>query len=138
MSDISCHMKGGMSEPIIIPEVLPPDAPVPPAIPPPSAPPAGRAPFHPLSATLLIIVDNLWNFADWAVIDWPITIPLSFLSVFLPVYWIQRRKQGDSRGKSFWKALFLGVVAAVPFSVTGTPVGLALLAWAGLKHPWKK
>lgn len=97
-----------------------------------------RAPFHPLAATLLIAIDNLWNFADFAVLDWFLTIPLSFLSVFAPTLWIQRRKQGDGWGKALAKALFLGVVAAVPFSVTGTPVGLALLAWAGWKHPWKK
>ena len=129
-----------MSERIIIPEVLPPDAPVPPlapATPPPQAPPDSRAPFHPLSATLLIIIDNAWMFEEWAVITWIFTIPLSFLSVFVPVYWIQRRKQGDPRDKALAKAFFLGLVAAVPFSVTGTPVGLALLAWAGLKHPWK-
>ena len=35
------------------------------------------------------------------------------------------------------KALFLGIVAAVPFSVTGTPIGIALLAWAGIRHKWK-
>lgn len=126
-----------MSDPTIIPEVLPPDSSVPPANPAPPAPTAGRAPFHPLAAALLLVIDNLWNFADFAVIDWFLTIPLSFLTVFVPTLWIQRRKQGDGWGKATAKAVFLGVVAAVPFSVTGTPVGLALLAWAGLKHPWK-
>ena len=126
-----------MSEPIIIPEVLPPDSPAPPAATPPAAPPGGRAPFHPLAAALLLVIDNLWNFADWAVIDWIFTIPLSFITVFVPTLLIQHRKQGDGWGKAIAKAVFLGVVAAVPFSVTGTPVGLALLAWVGLKHPWK-
>ena len=121
-----------MSEPFIIPEVLPPEAPVPPAR------PAGRAPFHPLAATLLIVIDNLWMLEEWTVLALIFTIPLSFLTVFAPTLWIQRHKQGDGWGKAILKALFLGVVAAVPFSVTGTPVGLALLAWAGWKHPWKK
>lgn len=93
---------------------------------------SGHAPFHPLAATLLLLVDNLWNLADWAVMDWIITIPLSFLTVFLPTFSIQRRKSGDSLGKAFLKALFLGVVAAVPTSITGTPIGLLLLAWAGI------
>ena len=97
-----------------------------------------RAPFHPYSAALLIAVDNLWNLADWTVIGWFLTIPLSFLSVSMPVFWIQRRRNGDRRRIALAKAVFLGVVAAVPFSVTGTPIGLALLAWAGLKHPWKR
>jgi hypothetical protein len=127
-----------VSQPPLIPEVLPPEAPVPPARRDGTPLVTERAPFHPLAATLLIIIDNLWNFADFAVLDWFLTIPLSFLSVFAPTLWIQHRKQGDGWGKALAKALFLGVVAAVPFSVTGTPVGLALLAWAGWKHPWKK
>ena len=91
-------------------------------------------PIHPAAAALLIAVDNLWGLADFAVVDWFITIPACFVSVFFPSYWIQRRKRTDSRPVAFAKALFLAVVAAVPFSVTGTPVGLALLAWVGIKR----
>ncbi len=98
---------------------------------------SGHAPFHPLAATLLLLVDNLWNLADWAVIAWIITIPLSFLTVFLPTFYIQRQRGGDSVGKAFLKALFLGVVAAVPTSITGTPIGLILLAWAGIQQAKK-
>lgn len=99
--------------------------------------PVGRTAFHPAASALLLVVDNLWNVTEFAVVDWILTIPLSFLSVFLPVFWIQRRYHSDPKPKALAKALFLGAVAAVPFSVTGTPVGLALLAWAGFKHPWK-
>jgi hypothetical protein len=35
-------------------------------------------------------------------------------------------------GRAFLFALLLGIVAAVPTSITGTPVGLALLAWTGI------
>ena len=97
-----------------------------------------RTPFHPAAASLLIGVDTLWNFAEFAVIDWFFTIPASFVSVLGPVYWIQRRYHQNTAPVALAKALFLGLVAAVPFSVTGTPVGLALLAWAGIKHPWKR
>lgn len=96
--------------------------------------PSGRTPFHPAAAALLLVVDNLWNFADWAVLAWLVTIPLSFLSVFAPTFFIQTHLHGDSVPKALAKALFLGVIAAVPTSVTGTPVGLALLAWAGIQH----
>jgi hypothetical protein len=111
-------------------EVLPPE---PPGAPPPHAAPRGRVPIHPMAATLLLIVDNLWNLADWMVIDWIITIPLSFLTVFFPTFFIQRFVQRDGLGSAFAKALLLGVIAAVPTSITGTPVGLLLLAWAGIK-----
>ena len=127
-----------MSEPSIQPEVLPPGAPLPPMKGTPMPMPDAPAPFHPYSAALLIVVDNLWNLADWTVIGWLLTIPLSFLSVAVPVFWIQRRQNRDRRRVALAKAVFLGAVAAVPFSVTGTPVGLALLAWAGFKHPWKR
>lgn len=94
----------------------------------------GRTAFHPAAAALLLVVDNLWNLADWAVMTWLVTIPLSFISVFAPTFFIQRQMHGDSVSKALAKALFLGVIAAVPTSVSGTPVGLALLAWAGIQH----
>ncbi|MBI3877313.1 MAG: hypothetical protein HY300_15375, partial [Verrucomicrobia bacterium] len=97
-----------------------------------SIPPSGSAPFHPLSSTLLLVVDNLWNLADWAAAAWVFTIPLSFLSVAAPVAMIQRRLHGDSWGRALLKGFFLGILAGVPTSITGTPVGIALLAWAGI------
>jgi len=89
-------------------------------------------PIHPLSAVLLLVVDNLWNLADWLVLDWFITIPLSFVTVAVPVFFIQRAFRKDPFIRAFAYALLLGTIAAVPTSVTGTPVGLALLAWAGI------
>jgi hypothetical protein len=96
----------------------------------PVAQPAGP-PIHPLSAVLLVVVDNLWNLAEFAVIDWIVTIPLSFISVSVPVYFLQRFLRHDSRGRALAMAFLLGVLAAVPLSITGTPAGLAILAWAG-------
>lgn len=119
---------------MVIPEVLPPAPP----------PVSGTAPrqqarpwFEPLSALALILVDNLWLFPEFLVVDWPITIPLCFLTVLIAVFLIQRRRAGDRRRIAFFKAFLLAAVAAVPLSVTGTPVGLALLAWAGIRHPWR-
>jgi hypothetical protein len=93
--------------------------------------PAGP-PVHPLSAVVLIAVDNLWNFADWAVVSWAITVPLSFLTVAMPTFVIQRKIKKDSIGKSLRMAALLGGLAAVPTSLFGTPVGLAFLAWSGI------
>lgn len=96
-----------------------------------SEPPSG-SPIHPLAAVLLIVVDNLWNLADWIVIDWIITIPLSFITVFVPTLLIQKLLKKDRWSRALSFALLLGIVAAVPTSLTGTPVGLALLAWTGI------
>ena len=132
--------------PTLIPEVLPPEAPgagVPPSARDTSqgdAPNGARsAAFHAMSALMLIAVDNLWNLEEFAAPPlMVVTIPLSFISVFLTTAWIQRRFQGDRSRMAWLKGLFLAAVAAVPFSVTGTPVGLALLAWAGIRHPWRR
>ncbi len=97
----------------------------------PPARPAG-APIHPLAAGLLVFVDNLWMLADWNAVTWLLTVPLSFLSVALPTVLIQRFLHRDGWGKSLGKGLLLGVIAGVPTAVTGTPVGLALLTWAGI------
>lgn len=96
----------------------------------PAHPPDG--PVHPLAAGLLVFVDNLWMLADWNAVTWLLTIPLSFFSVAFITVFIQRFLHRDGWGKSLGKGLLLGVLAGVPTSVTGTPVGIALLTWAGI------
>lgn len=91
-------------------------------------------PFHPAAAGLMLLVDNLWMMPEFTVTAVVLTVPACFFSVLIPTWIIQRRMQGDSVGMAFMKALFLATVAAVPTSVTGTPVGLALLAWFGIRR----
>ena len=91
------------------------------------------APIHALSALILVAVDNLWNLAEWAVVDWIFTIPLSFVTVFVPVFLLQKHLKKDSNGRALAFAMLLGALAAIPTSITGTPVGLGLLAWTGLR-----
>ena len=45
-----------------------------------------KAPVHPLSAILLMAVDNLWMLADWSAMAWLFTIPLSFVTVAVPTF----------------------------------------------------
>jgi hypothetical protein len=93
---------------------------------------ASSSPIHPLAATLLIVVDSLWLVAEWNVLAWVLTIPLSFLSVFVPSVLIQRYLHGDSVGKALAYGMFLGVLAAVPTPILTTSAGVAVLAWSGL------
>lgn len=121
-----------MNEPPKISDV--PARPIPLTVLPPE-PPRGATdtpPIHPLSALALVVVDNLWNLAEFAVIDWVVTIPLSFVTVFVPVFVIQKRLKRNTTAQALGWALLLGVLAAVPFSVTGTLAGSAILAWLGL------
>jgi len=99
-----------------------------------SAGSAGGPPVHPLSALLLLVFDNLWTVPEFIVLNWAVTIPLSFISVFVPTFVIQKTLKKDRFGRALAYALLLGVLAAVPTSLTGTPVGLAILAWTGISR----
>ena len=109
-------------------EVLPP-LPVPPS--PPGAA-ADGPPIHGLSALILIAVDSLWAIFDWVPPVWIVAIPACFAAVLVPTYLIQRHLKNDSKGRALTFATILAVLAAIPTPITGTPVGLGLLAWTGL------
>jgi hypothetical protein len=129
-----------MNHPPVIPVETIEVRPVPPtanagaAVAPPAPPAAEAPPIHAFSALLLLAVDNLWNLADWAVLSWLFTVPLAFITVFVPVYLIQRWLRNDARGRALAFAALLAVLAAVPTSITGTPIGIALLAWTGISR----
>jgi hypothetical protein len=97
----------------------------------PAAPGDGR-PIHALSALILVAVDSLWAVFDWLPPVWIVAIPACFAAVFVPTYLIQRHLKNDSKGRAVTYATILAVLAAIPTPVTGTPVGLGLLAWTGL------
>ena len=109
-------------------EVLPP---LPTQSPPPAAF-ADGSPIHALSALILVAVDSLWAIFDWLPPIWIVAIPGCFAAVFVPTYLIQRHLKNDSKGRALTFATVLAVLAAIPTFVTGTPVGLGLLAWTGL------
>ena len=109
-------------------EVLPPLA-QPPVQP---VAPAERSPIHSLSALILVAVDSLWAIFDWVPPVWIVAIPACFAAVFVPTYLIQRHLRNDSKGRALTFATILAVLAAIPTPITGTPVGLGLLAWTGL------
>ena len=97
------------------------------------APGEGPLLIHPLSAALLIAVDGLWSMADWAVLAWPVTIPLSFVAVCVPTFLIQKYLKSDTPGRSLAVGSLLGVLAAIPTPITGTVVGAIVLTLAGLR-----
>jgi hypothetical protein len=101
--------------------------------------PANAAPqpdppaIHPLAAVLLVAVDNLWLLADWAALFWIVTIPLCFLAVGIPSYLIQKHMRRDTTGRALAIGSLLGVLAAIPLSITGTTAGLVVLGYAGFR-----
>lgn len=94
--------------------------------------PAEGPPIHTLSALILVAVDSLWLPGDFLMPVALVAIPACFAAVFVPTYLIQRHLKNDSQGRALTFATVLGVLAAIPTPITGTPVGLGLLAWTGL------
>lgn len=100
--------------------------------------PIPPAPIHPLAAMVTVVLDNF--FGVFEILD-PLLILLttSLVTVIgtVSTSLIQRYLAKDEWGAAIAKGLAMGIVAGVPFPVTGTAVGLPLLAWAGL-HEWVK
>lgn len=94
--------------------------------------PGEGPPIHALSALVLVAVDSLWALFDLAPPIWIVAIPLCFIAVFVPTYLIQRHLRQDNSGRALAFAALLATLAAIPTPITGTPVGLGLLAWTGL------
>ena len=92
--------------------------------------------LHPASGLLILAVDWLF-FAPEAITFEAaaiITSPLAFLITTIGVFWIQRRKNGDSFGSAALKALIGGIVAGIPTSIGGTVLGTLVLILSGLSN----
>ncbi len=95
-------------------------------------------PIYPLAALVTVVLDNVFGVLE--IVD-PLVILFTSLIVAafgtLSTALIQRYLAKDHWGKAIAKGLAMGIIAGVPFPVTGTAFGVPLLAWAGL-HEWIK
>ncbi len=95
--------------------------------------PVPPAPVHPLAALATIVLDNV--FGVFELVD-PLALILTSVTVgavgTLTTTLVQRYLAKDAWGPALAKGLVMGIIAGVPFQVTGTAVGVPLLAWAGL------
>jgi hypothetical protein len=98
--------------------------------------PIPPAPIHPLAAMVTVVLDNF--FGVFEILD-PLLILLttSLVTIIgtISTSLIQRYLAKDEWGPAIAKGFAMGIIAGIPFPVTGTAVGLPLLAWAGL-HEW--
>ncbi|MDD5628235.1 MAG: hypothetical protein PHU21_04160 [Elusimicrobia bacterium] len=104
--------------------------------PPPSARPAEerkRTFFHPFSGLAILCVDWLSFGVDLPthLVFTPVLSLIAFGVTFWAVARIQRR-DGDDAQRAYLKAFLGGLAAGVPFPVTGTVVGAAILILSGL------
>ena len=100
-------------------------------------PVSGRPPttfFHPLSGAVILAIDwlafGLDFFSGFAAMAFASLA--AFALTFYAVLTIQRQMRGDRPNQALLKALIAGVVAGVPFPVTGTIVGALIIAASGL------
>lgn len=83
----------------------------------------------------LIAFDLAWTLPELVTgLGALLLTPACFLGTAIPVYRIQRGA-GDRPAPAAAKALVCGIAAAVPFPVTGTTFGAALLAYMGKPAP---
>jgi len=103
------------------------------AMPPEIRRPVPPAPIHPLAALATIVLDNVFGVFELAD---PLALVLTSVSVGIlgavTTTMIQHYLAKEEWGPSVAKGLVMGIFAGVPFQVTGTAVGIPLLAWAGL------
>ncbi len=96
------------------------------------------APVHPLAALITLVLDNIFGIVE---ITDPFLLLFTSLTVgtvcTLTATLVQRYMAKEEWGPAIAKGLVMGVIAGVPFQVTGTAAGGVLLAWAGL-HKWMK
>jgi hypothetical protein len=93
--------------------------------------PLSPPPIHPLAALTTIVLDNVFGMIELV----PGAVAVTSFVVggigFLTTTLIQRHLAKDEWGAAVAKGLVMGVLAGVPYQVTGTAVGVPLLAWAG-------
>jgi drug/metabolite transporter (DMT)-like permease len=105
----------------------------------PPPPPRRKYWLHPSSGLLILGVDWLFFAPEVATAEVAaiLTSPLAFLITGVGVFWIQRRKNGDSFGAAALKGLLSGIVAGIPTSIGGTILGTLVLLLSGLSN-WNK
>ena len=100
--------------------------------------PISPAPVHPLAALTTVVLDNVFGVIEIAD---PLLLLFTGLAVgticTVTVAFVQRFMSKDEWGASIAKGLVMGVIAGVPYQVTGTAAGGLFLAWAGM-HEWIK
>ncbi len=94
------------------------------------------SPIHGLGALVTLTLDWLWLGVELpATLTGPGLLLVSMISGLIctiAVTLIQRYLAGEAWGAAGAKGLAMGILAGVPYPITGTIVGVPLLAWSGL------
>jgi hypothetical protein len=99
-------------------------------------------PFHYLSIIVVVALDIVWGFLEgWSMFGSPLfVIVLSLILGFacsMAAYYVQRHVAHDSQQAAVAKGAVLGIIAGVPFMVTGTVLGLTMIVWLAAASVFK-
>jgi hypothetical protein len=97
-----------------------------------------RSFYHPASGVVILALDWLAFGTDLftGFVALPVMCVVSFLISFALVYLIQLKWSRDLVGPALGKAFLGAFLVGLPFPITGTMLGAAILALAGLPgHP---
>ncbi|MBI5930935.1 MAG: hypothetical protein HY862_16615 [Chloroflexi bacterium] len=90
-----------------------------------------NGPIHPLSAMVTIALDFFWTVPDLAATPTVVGLFFTAFSIFvlngIAVSLIQYFVERDNLGSALAKGFAMGIVAGVPYPLTGTIVGGAFL-----------
>ena len=104
----------------------------------PALEPPRRGPFFQrASGAAILSVDWLCFGLEWELgpVSMIVMSAAAFAVTYAVVWKVQTRLGGDDAGRAHGKAFLGALAAAVPFPITGTLVGGAILALSGLKLP---
>ena len=91
--------------------------------------------LHPLTGLAILGLD--WLFFGGELLTGfvlePLLVPLAALFGFAATFLIERRDAGRSLARSFFVALFGALAVGVPWPISGTLIGLAVLLLSGLR-----
>jgi len=92
--------------------------------------------YHPASGVVILGLDWLAFGTDFLTgfLALPVMCVLAFLVSFPVVYIIQLKWSKDLVGPALGKAFLGAFMVALPFPITGTLLGFAILTLAGLPH----
>jgi len=92
--------------------------------------------YHPASGVVILGLDWLTFGSDLMTgfLALPLLCILAFIVTFPIVYVIQLKWSRDTVGPALGKAFLGAFLVALPFPITGTMLGAAILALAGLPH----
>ncbi len=132
---------GAREVPVDVLPPLPDDARAGATEPPPAQKPAApfenlRTFYHPASGVAILMLDWLAFGTDFlsGFLAIPVICVLAFLVSFPLIFIIQRQWTKDSASAALGKAFVGAFLVGLPFPITGTLLGAAILALSGLPH----